>query len=68
MPMPVTVKVKENNGKQHIIDLPVEIWQRGALWTFAVPSTTEIKEVIIDPENKLPDFNRENNEWKKKAF
>ena len=68
MPMPVTVKVKENNGKQHIIDLPVEIWQRGALWTFSVPSTTEIKEVIIDPENKLPDFNRENNEWKKKAF
>lgn len=68
MPMPVTVKVKENNGKQYIIDLPVEIWQRGALWTFSVPSTTEIKEVIIDPENKLPDFNRENNEWKKKAF
>ena len=68
MPMPVTVKVKENNGKQYIIDLPVEIWQRGALWTFSVPSTTEIKEVIIDPENKLPDLNRENNEWKKKAF
>lgn len=68
MPMPVTVKVKETNGKQYIVDLPVEIWQRGALWTFSVPSTTEIKEVIIDPDNKLPDFNRDNNEWKKKAF
>lgn len=68
MPMPVTVKVKESNGKQHTVELPVEIWQRGAFWTFSVPSTTEIKEVIIDPDNKLPDFNRDNNEWKKKAF
>ena len=49
MPMPVTVLVKETNGKEHKMNLPVEIWQRGAEWTFDVPSTSEIKEVILTP-------------------
>ncbi len=65
MPMPVTVLVKEANGKEHTLNLPVEIWQRGAEWTFGVPTTSEIKEVILDPEKKLPDWNRDNNKWKK---
>jgi len=65
MAMPVTVLVKEANGKEHTINLPVEVWQRGAEWKFGVPTTSEIKEVILDPENKLPDWNRENNKLKK---
>lgn len=65
MPMPVTVLIKEANGKEHTINLPVEVWQRGAEWKFGVPTTSEIKEVILDPENKLPDWNRENNKLKK---
>ncbi|MGQ0739663.1 MAG: M1 family metallopeptidase [Bacteroidota bacterium] len=68
MPMPVTVLVKETNGKEHKLTLPVEVWQRGAVWTFDVPSTSEIKEVILDPDKKLPEWNRDNNTWKKKAF
>jgi hypothetical protein len=65
MVMPVTVKVVETNGTEHTLPLPVEIWQRGARWTFDVPTTSEIKQVIIDPEKKLPDFDRANNTWKK---
>jgi hypothetical protein len=65
MPMPVTVLIKEANGKEHTINLPVEIWQRGAEWTFGVPTSSEIKEVILDPDKKLPDLNRDNNRWKK---
>jgi len=65
MVMPVTVLVKEANGKEHKINLPVEVWQRGAIWTFAVPTTSEVKEVILDPDKKLPDINRTNNSWKK---
>lgn len=68
MPMPVTVLVKEANGKEHRMELPVEIWQRGSEWVFGVPTTSEIKEVILDPDKKLPEWNRENNTWKKKAF
>jgi hypothetical protein len=65
MPMPVIVLVKEANGKEHTINLPVEVWQRGAEWTFGVPTTSEVKEVILDPDKKLPDYNRANNSWKK---
>ncbi|HEY6503460.1 MAG TPA: M1 family metallopeptidase [Chitinophagaceae bacterium] len=65
MPMPVTLLIKEANGKEHKISLPVEIWQRGAEWKFAAPTTSEIKEVILDPDRKLPDWNRDNNKWKK---
>ena len=68
MAMPVSVLVKETNGNEYKLDLPVEIWQRGSDYTFTVSSTTEIKEVILDPQKKLPDFNRDNNSWKKKAF
>ena len=65
MPMPVIALIKEANGKEHRINLPVEIWQRGPTWTFRVPTTSEIKELKLDPDNKLPDWNRENNSWKK---
>lgn len=68
MPMPVTVLVKEANGKEHRMDLPVEIWQRGTEWKFAVPTTSEIAEVILDPDKKLPEWNRDDNTWKKKGF
>jgi hypothetical protein len=68
MPMPVTVLIKETSGKEHRLDLPVEIWQRGSTWTFGVPSTSEITEVVLDPDKKLPDWDRGNNTWKKKGF
>src|SRR6218665_1433696 len=65
MAMPVTVLIKEANGKEQTIKLPVEVWQRGATWTFGVKTPSEIKEVVLDPEKKLPDWNRDNNKWKK---
>ena len=68
MVMPVTVLVKEANGKEHRIDLPVEFCHLGADCTFVVLTTSEIKEVIRDPDKKLPEWNRENNSWKKKGF
>ena len=65
LPMPVDVLIRETNGKEHRLHLPVEVWQRGPEWTFAVQTTSEIKDVVLDPDNKLPDWNRENNKWKK---
>ena len=57
--------ITETNGNEQTIKLPVEVWQRGADWTFSVPTTTEIKQVVIDPDKKLPDWDRSNNTWKK---
>lgn len=63
MAMPVTIKVTEQNGHSGIINLPVEIWQRGGTWTFKYNSTSPLTSVIIDPDNVYPDVDRSNNKW-----
>jgi hypothetical protein len=68
MPMPVMVMVKEENGTEHKLNLPVEVWQRGPKWTFNVQTTSKIKDVILDPDKLLPDINRSNNKMKEKPF
>jgi hypothetical protein len=68
MAMPVTVLVKEANGKEHRINLPVEVWQRGSEWTFMVPTTSRITDVVLDPDKKLPDIDRKNNGLAQKGF
>ncbi|AYD47153.1 M1 family metallopeptidase [Arachidicoccus soli] len=64
LPMPVSVEIKEANGKTQILKLPVEIWQRGADWTFHAPTTSKIISVTLDPNHQLPDIDRSNNVWK----
>jgi hypothetical protein len=68
MAMPVTVLVKESNSKSHRINLPVEVWQRGAQWSFGVNTTSKITEVVLDPDKLLPDINRQNNSLSQKGF
>jgi hypothetical protein len=68
MAMPVLIQVKEENGKVHDLKLPVEIWQRGTSWTFHVSTTSNVTDVILDPDKKLPDINRTNNKMKEKPF
>lgn len=63
MIMPVPIKIIEKNGNSKVVQLPVEIWQRGGSWTFKYASTSKIDKVIIDPENMLPDMDRKNNNW-----
>jgi len=65
MPLPVTVQITDENGDVQLIQLPVEVWQRGDTWTFPVMTKSEVKEVVVDPEMKLPDMNNVNNTWKK---
>jgi hypothetical protein len=61
--MPVTLEIKEANGKTGKVHLPVEIWQRGGTWKFKYNSTDKITSIIIDPDKKLPDINESNNTW-----
>lgn len=65
MPLPLSIKVTDANGEEQMLRLPVEVWQRGDTWMFPVKTKAEVKEVVIDPDNKLPDVNRKNNTWKK---
>ena len=61
MALPVTIEIKEDNGKVARVNLPAEIWQRGGEWTFAYKSTSKIVYALIDPDHVLPDVNPENN-------
>ncbi len=63
MVMPVTVEVKQSNGTVGRINLPVEIWERGGVFTFRYNSTSRIDSVIVDPDKILPDVNPANNVW-----
>ena len=63
MILPVILKVVQVNGKSETIRLPVEIWQQGGSWTLKYSSTGKIDRVELDPENSLPDVDRNNNVW-----
>lgn len=65
MAMPVILEVKTVSGKTDRIKLPVEIWERNSSWSFKYPSTEEIQSVTYDPDKVLPDYNEDNNVWKK---
>jgi aminopeptidase N len=65
MAMPFTLEVVLNDDTKTILKLPVETWLQGDTHTIHLPTTQQIKSVTIDPDNKLPDSNRQNNIWKK---
>ena len=63
MVMPTTVRVVEQNGRSGVADLPVEIWEQGPAFTFRYDSHSPLDSVIVDPDGRLPDVDRQNNVW-----
>jgi aminopeptidase N len=64
MALPLTIQVSLQDGQVKQIKLPVETWLQGAVHTLQIATNQAVKSVILDPENKLPDSNRQNNVWK----
>jgi hypothetical protein len=64
--MPVVVQLAFNNGGTQRVQLPVETWLQHTNYTFSVPVTAAVIAVTIDPDQQLPDANRQNNVWKVK--
>ena len=62
--MPVELKIVQVGGKTEVLHLPVNIFQRGAVWTFKYPSTAAIESVTLDPYGHLPDVDLKNNVYK----
>ncbi|WP_374949564.1 M1 family metallopeptidase [Mucilaginibacter sp.] len=65
MAMPTILDIKYISGKTERIKLPVEIWERNKTFVVKHASTEEIESVTYDPDKVLPDFNPDNNVWKK---
>jgi peptidase M1-like protein len=63
MILPAILKIVQDGGKTETIQLPIEIWQRGGTWVYKYNSVNKIARVILDPDNVLPDTDRDNNTW-----
>jgi hypothetical protein len=63
--MPTILEIKTVSGKTERVKLPVEIWERNNTFVVKYPSTEEIQSVTSDPDKVLPDYNPDNNVWKK---
>jgi hypothetical protein len=63
MALPVTLRITNQDGQSNVVRLPVDIWQRGDEWTFKYNSTSGLRMVVLDPDNRLPDTDRSNNKW-----
>ncbi|MEX0685609.1 MAG: M1 family metallopeptidase [Balneolales bacterium] len=66
--LPVVVEITEANGDVTKHHLPVEIWHRQSVWTFRHGSSSEITKVVIDPDHRFPDVERENNTWEESSM
>jgi hypothetical protein len=62
--MPVVVQLTFSNGTTQRIELPVETWFQHTSYTFTVALTAAVSTVTIDPDQQLPDANRQNNVFK----
>jgi Peptidase family M1 domain len=66
-PMPVTLAVTRADGRVERINIPVDVWLRGArTYVARVARTPEVVKVQIDPEALFPDANRGNQLWMKR--
>jgi aminopeptidase N len=69
IPMPVKIKVTYEDGTDEIVDLPVEIWQRGNSWNHLLTTGgKEVKSIELDPNKILPDINGSNDSWPVKYY
>lgn len=65
MVMPVRMRVEYDDDTSEIVDLPVEIWHQTTRWRAGIDTNgRKIRSVTLDPEQILPDMDRDNNRWR----
>lgn len=63
MVFPLFVEVTDQNGELYSFHFPVDIWSKGAVWQFEVPTKVPLLKVEIDPQHLLPQVDRSHNVW-----
>lgn len=62
IPMPVIVEVVNDSGGRSRAMASVEDWRAGSM-AIRMDVSGIVREVILDPEGRFPDVNREDNRW-----
>ncbi len=60
--LPTTVEVTFKYGSKQRLHIPVETWLNKATWTWSSDDHKPIGSVTVDPDHKLPDDDRANNQ------
>ena len=63
IPMPVKMQVTFADDTTQMVELPVEIWQRGNDWNYLLETDKQVSKVTLDPNKMLPDVNFSNDSW-----
>ena len=63
IPMPMVLEITFANNTTEVVELPVEIWQRGDSWEHLLETDKEVIKVEQDPNKILPDVDAENDVW-----
>jgi aminopeptidase N len=63
-PMPVRLAVTRSDGRVQNVDIPVDVWLRGAKrTTVRIAREPAVKSLEIDPAKDFPDIDRSNQVW-----
>lgn len=60
--LPTPVEVTFSDGTKQRVTLPVETWLTKGTYTWTLEKKTAITSVMVDPDHKLPDDDRGNNQ------
>lgn len=63
MPLPIILGIKTRSGKTDIVKISADVWMKNTSWLVNYPTTEEVVEVVLDPQQVLPDSNTANNRW-----
>jgi hypothetical protein len=63
MVMPATLGLTFDDGTTQQVRLPVEMWNLGDVFVYRVPDKRDVRRVVVDPGQALPDIDRSNNQW-----
>jgi hypothetical protein len=61
MTLPLEMELTYADGATERVRLPVEMWNLGPRFAYRVRSGKDVKAVVVDPRNALPDTDRKNN-------
>jgi hypothetical protein len=64
LPMPVRLAVTRKDGKMESIEVPVDVWLKGAKTTVvSVKDASTVTKIEIDPGHTFPDVDWKNQVW-----
>lgn len=68
MALPFTLQIIYEDNTKDTIQVPIETWLQANKHIINFYAEKQVKSVIIDPQNLLPDSNRKNNRWERESL